>query len=344
MKVYETSCGELSHADYVSLYTDGLTESEMEEERAAERAEYAAVSGQYRAGDGSVIYETSCGELSHETYRALYTDEPEPEPEPAWRAGGGEELLEAVRRGDSETALELLVDGADPDAFRGQYGETALHLAAVGRDCRLVESLLAAGADPQIADDDGLAALHYAAVGGNRDILEAILMEIPAQCLDKADHFGSSPVFHAVDHDNAEALTLLVGHGARIDGTSAGAPLLHHAASSGAADSIKLLVEAGTDPNALDGDGHTPLHVANIEGVEALLLAGADPSVKSSRGETAADSARKMAGEYPGMEGMYKDCAALIENYAGAKLAEDERAAFEKQAPAAETRAAGRRI
>jgi len=66
---------------------------------------------------------------------------------------------------------------------------------------------------------------------------------------------------------------------------------LHGAAWSGSVMSVKLLLEAGAKPDAIDGDGGTPLHVAassplNDDVIRLLLDLGLDPNAQDFAGET----------------------------------------------------------
>ena len=62
-------------------------------------------------------------------------------------------------------------------------------------------------------------------------------------------------------------------------------------------DVIAYLIEAGADPNAAAAGGVTPLHRAARNrcsaAVDALLLAGTDPGLRTDRGSTASDIAHR---------------------------------------------------
>lgn len=73
------------------------------------------------------------------------------------------------------------------------------------------------------------------------------------------------------------------------------ATLLHLASSLGLADFVAGLLSRGADPNVLDNNGNTPLHLGAMNGqiqiIHRLRLAGADQNIKCIRGFIPADLA-----------------------------------------------------
>lgn len=65
---------------------------------------------------------------------------------------------------------------------------------------------------------------------------------------------------------------------------------LHKASFKCYVDTVRVLLDAGADVNALDRNGRTPLHDAlefgNLEVIAALVEAGADPTFKDKNGST----------------------------------------------------------
>jgi uncharacterized protein len=58
--------------------------------------------------------------------------------------------------------------------YQGPFGNTLLHGAVVSGDVSEVQRLLAAGADPRIANRDGRTAIHVAALLGHPGVYELL--------------------------------------------------------------------------------------------------------------------------------------------------------------------------
>ncbi|CAG0904570.1 unnamed protein product [Cyprideis torosa] len=100
------------------------------------------------------------------------------------------------------------------------------------------------------------------------------------------DRRGKTPLFVAIENNRHSVVEVLLAHGAEPNIMSRESPLyygtcpLHHATS---AETAELLIAKGTEVNAKDERGKTPLFVA-IENnrhsvVDVLLSHGADPNV-----------------------------------------------------------------
>lgn len=91
---------------------------------------------------------------------------------------GGTALIPAAERGHVETVRRLIQAGVDVNHINRLHWTALLEAVILGdggpRHRRIVELLLAAGADPALADGDGVTALAHARRRGYTDIVAAL--------------------------------------------------------------------------------------------------------------------------------------------------------------------------
>jgi len=212
-----------------------------------------------------------------ENFLALGVDPNDPEPD------GTTPLMRAVH-GKMPDAAQLLIDAGADVRKANSYGVTALYIAARAGDDVATPMLLAAGADANAAlPASGETVLMTAAKAGNADVVRALLTGgVEGISLDAlgearaaaraAEGAGYAPPANpAIDVNYAD-----VDARERLYGRTA----LMIAAAEGHLESVRLLIEAGSDLHVVDAEGSTALSLARSNGnldVAALLAeAGAD--------------------------------------------------------------------
>ncbi|MEV6742534.1 ankyrin repeat domain-containing protein [Streptomyces sp. NPDC051104] len=132
---------------------------------------------------------------------------------------------------------------------RDRLGRTAVHYAADGGDVDGLRALLAESADPGAVDAEGWTPLHFAAQAQVPAVVEVLLAAGAA--VDVVDRHGNTPLWRAVFCSRGEGGT------------------------------IRLLLEAGADPDRDNVHGVNPRalagRIANYE-VAVHLPAGDDTS------------------------------------------------------------------
>jgi len=195
-------------------------------------------------------------------------------------------LADAERRQDKQVVLSLLAKKADVNA-RQPDGATALHWAAYADDAETTALLIRAGANVNVANDHGVSPFAIAARQGNANILGQ-LMKAGADPNDKLNEVnsGETPLMHAARSGSAEAVRLLIFAGARVNARESwnGQTALHWAAAEGQGAIVETLIEGGADVRQRSNAGSTPFMFAVREGdvrsVKAFLRAGADVNEK----------------------------------------------------------------
>ena len=193
-------------------------------------------------------------------------------------AEGASPLDDAVWRGYLEVTAILLARGAVLNEAETMTGATPINEAAFQGKTQLIRYLLQFKPNLGIPDKRGYTALENAIRKGNADAA-VLLLQAQGQEL-KAPAFLRKLLSAAVKKDESVVVESLLHCGTSVvDLLPSGATLLDAAASEGAIKSLRVLLEAGADPNGTGKNGTSPLEDACLKGfysvAEMLLDNGA---------------------------------------------------------------------
>jgi uncharacterized protein len=148
--------------------------------------------------------------------------------------------------------LAATLSAAGPDA-PAPDGTTALHRAISVNDVQKADTLIRTGADVNAVNRYGVTPLSLAAGNGNAKLLDALIRAgaIP-KAADASLREGRTLLMLAARTGHADAVTLLVAHGAMVNATESrtGTTALMWAAAENRGDAVRALVAAGADVNA----------------------------------------------------------------------------------------------
>eukprot|EP00270_Netrium_digitus_P003641 TRINITY_DN14307_c0_g1_i1.p1 TRINITY_DN14307_c0_g1~~TRINITY_DN14307_c0_g1_i1.p1 ORF type:complete len:642 (+),score=208.09 TRINITY_DN14307_c0_g1_i1:218-2143(+) len=211
-------------------------------------------------------------------------------------------LMLAARDSQVEVAKCLLEKGADPVATSERTGAQAIHHAAGHGSLELVRLLMARGADVNAVSDAG-PPLLWACGHGEKATVEALL-EMGANP-NIANEDGVTALLTAAASGETDIVELLVKAGADVNASSAGGGVrpLMVAANEGNLRMLNILLAAGADPDQTDDEGARPIQAAASQGfreiVEVLLpVTTPDPTMVAELGGWTVDALMEQS-EHP---------------------------------------------
>ncbi len=172
-------------------------------------------------------------------------------------------LLESVRESIANPEIRTAAGRAvpvDTAALRRDLSAQP-DLPRTRKELKVVELLLAAGADPNIPDVIGITPVHCAAYRPQPEFLKALL-EKGGNVLAQS-RTGDTPLHYAAALGSPATVKLLLDKGAKVGkATRFGNTPILRAAGSGDPEIARLLLERGAFADEVNNDGETPLHKA----------------------------------------------------------------------------------
>ncbi|XP_067675633.1 ankyrin repeat domain-containing protein 50-like [Haliotis asinina] len=197
-------------------------------------------------------------------------------------------LTAAVVAGHISMLLTLL----DLEMFdinrRGQYGRTAVMVAALLGRYQEYDALVSSHSDVKLLDDFGNDCLLLAATGGSEKIVRH-LISLKAFNINRQQEHQSTPIFAAVCQNHQKVFDLLVAEGANVALTSMGDTCLIKACETGNCHIVKTLISVKSqDINHRGRHGWTAVMMAALKGyvdvLQILVSEGADLTLTDDDG------------------------------------------------------------
>ena len=223
--------------------------------------------------------------------------------------------LHAAVNSGKKDIVEFLIGKYANTHARDTYGVTPLYYAAIHNYEDIADFLLAKGADANAGDENGLTLLYYAIWDKSKDAIKLLIRK--GANVNAKDRAGYTPLVYAIWENDKDMVELLIANGADVniednDGytpyywavtdaskdivellTAKGATVIstiHLAARAGDLARVKRFMEEGTDVNARDKGGETPLFSAvqadNDDVARFLIAEGADVNARDNIGAT----------------------------------------------------------
>jgi len=197
-------------------------------------------------------------------------------------------LQKAIRANDLVTVRRILTEDPDLALSRPKDQLAPLLVAAYARSDQLVQELLGCGVVPDVFE---------ATILGDTARLRSIL-SVDRTAANRFSSDGWTPLHIAVGYGQLEAARMLLAHGASLTAVSENGirnQPLQAAVAGGHPPLVRLILDAGADPNHQSHGGFTAAHLAAEGGdttiLELLRASGADLDRPAEGGKTPLDIA-----------------------------------------------------
>ncbi len=159
---------------------------------------------------------------------------------------------------------------------RDGRGRTPLHVAAFRAQHEAMRALVAAGADPNALENDRYDIVTIAAVADDVPTLK-LALQLGASANNLTSRYDGTALIAAAHLGNAEVVRILTAAGAPRDHvnnlgwTALMESIVLGDGGSRHTETLKVLLDAGADPNIPDRAGVTPLAQARARGYPAMV-------------------------------------------------------------------------
>ncbi len=171
-----------------------------------------------------------------------------------------EEAIKALQDGDVGTVKKYLITARSPDEAVNQLGYNFLHLAILGKNRAMAETILSGGIGIESATKAGFTPLMLALQNKDPEMTRFLLESgADPNAVNNKDR-RKTALHYAAINGPVENVKMLVDKGAKVDALDGiRANAVNWAAWIGPFDCVKFLVEAGSDLHIVDTNGDTPL-------------------------------------------------------------------------------------
>ena len=197
---------------------------------------------------------------------------------------------------------ELLSNGSDPN-YGNEKGNVPMYSICRRGPKKVAEILIAYGANVNHINAAGDTLILVATRCGQHEVLQILLNYSTQKIVNHVPDFdGFNAMFSAVEQNFSECIKILYDFGMSIEQKTANdnkilpsSTPLHLSAYYDRTNATKTLLELGANPNSLDDEGRTPLHIAVIQqniSIIKLLRNLTNLSILDKSGNTALSYSR----------------------------------------------------